>query len=615
MENCVNVINALKNSNKLRHWDKPPEDYGPNNPEDSDYNRNGLTDVGDFSKIDFSRQCSLTSETETNEERQEKSEDEAPADCIQESFHRSTADTNELEEPYRPDSLEIARKAYEQYRNNILLETLSLEKKYKQIIYRKAQEKQEAYIQFLNQIHARHEEEMEKELIMQQEQLRQEEHQLRQQEDEALMAVQKCKNEYTNQVSIHSSQLLEAVESARRQEAEQANIVQSLVAQLQTANVEFVAKLDIMYQLIKDLDVSETINMPVVAQLNQTRAQVEGVINGSHQRQPTRMQIDETHKVLQQGLTIVVSIIQKLEAKKLERSNLEAERIRQEDEKTKAKAAELEMEQQQQALRQQEMIENQQKLEERCEVVPESSTKDRLMELKQKVNHLLEANDKLSKDQQWDVRRKATIANQINKENHSINRDKLQKLLNEFRERKAEPDVLASFKNSVMNNIVKQVAILDALGASAYSWLLVELATFHPDMWDLFQYYLFKICSTLMPGSQIYEESLKFAEKPDVYYNQIGKYCTMYGFVLARLSKKQGSPIKAAAIGWEVLANILSQEPVSGVTGELLLKFIVSGGYMLQETYGKQFVKLMEFTTKCYLPQIRENTEEGGKTV
>lgn len=33
MEEYLNVINALKNSNRLKHWDKPPKDFGPNNPE------------------------------------------------------------------------------------------------------------------------------------------------------------------------------------------------------------------------------------------------------------------------------------------------------------------------------------------------------------------------------------------------------------------------------------------------------------------------------------------------------------------------------------------------------------------------------------------------------
>lgn len=51
--------------------------------QDSDYNRNGLKDVGDLSKIDFSRQYSFTYEAETNEEYQEESKDEAPTDFLQ----------------------------------------------------------------------------------------------------------------------------------------------------------------------------------------------------------------------------------------------------------------------------------------------------------------------------------------------------------------------------------------------------------------------------------------------------------------------------------------------------------------------------------------------------
>lgn len=67
------------------------------------------------------------------------------------------------------------------------------------------------------------------------------------------------------------------------------------------------------------------------------------------------------------------------EAKKLEKTNLEAERIHLENEKAKAKAAELEMERQQ-ALRQQEIIESEQKNEEKNDVVPKADKKDKYVE-------------------------------------------------------------------------------------------------------------------------------------------------------------------------------------------------------------------------------------------
>lgn len=31
--NLQAVLSALKNSKKLQHWDKPPKDFGPDNPE------------------------------------------------------------------------------------------------------------------------------------------------------------------------------------------------------------------------------------------------------------------------------------------------------------------------------------------------------------------------------------------------------------------------------------------------------------------------------------------------------------------------------------------------------------------------------------------------------
>lgn len=609
MEEYFNVINALKNSKRLRHWDKPPEDYGPNNPEDSDYNRNGLKDIGDFSKIDFSGQSSFTTEVETEEECQEENKDEVPTDTQHGSC--SAEGPSECVQQYLPISLDIACKAYEQYKLNLLLEKMSLEKSYKEAIQKKTKQKQEAYLHDLNSIYAQHEKEVEEYHLTQQERIKNEENVLRQQEEEAQTAVQHCKREYTSQVSRQSSQLLEAMESAQRQEAEQANLLQSLIAQLQMLHTDFVTKRNVMYQLLRELEGSE-IDRNTEARFNNTRTQVEDIINSFRQKPLSRVQIDKVYKALQQELTTVGSIIQKLESRKVEKANQEAERIQQENE-AKAKAAELEMKRQQQAQREQERIESEQKQEEKYEAALEADKRDKLEDFKQKVDYFLEASEKLSKDQLWELRRKATMANQINKDNHSINRDKLQKLLAEMRERKAEPDVLASFKNSVMSNIVKQVAIQDALGASAYSWLLVELVTFHPDLWDLFLYYLFKLCPPLMPGSQMCREGQINIEKLDQYYSQIGKYSTMYGFVLTRISKKQGSPIRAAAIGWEVLANVLSQPPLSGITGEVLLRFIQSFGFTLQETYRKQFVKLMEFIVKCYLPKIRECTEEGGQ--
>lgn len=31
--NLQEILSALKNSKKLQHWDKPPRDFGPDNPE------------------------------------------------------------------------------------------------------------------------------------------------------------------------------------------------------------------------------------------------------------------------------------------------------------------------------------------------------------------------------------------------------------------------------------------------------------------------------------------------------------------------------------------------------------------------------------------------------
>ena len=68
------------------------------------------------------------------------------------------------------------------------------------------------------------------------------------------------------------------------------------------------------------------------------------------------------------------------EARKLEKTNLEAERIHQENEKAKvAKAAELEMERQQ-ALREQERVEIEQKNEEKNFVVSEANQTDKYVE-------------------------------------------------------------------------------------------------------------------------------------------------------------------------------------------------------------------------------------------
>lgn len=68
----------------------------------------------------------------------------------------------------------------------------------------------------------------------------------------------------------------------------------------------------ISFVLYSELEGSETINKNMEAHLHQTRSQVEGILSISHQIPPTRLQIDEVQKALQQGLTIAESIIQKL---------------------------------------------------------------------------------------------------------------------------------------------------------------------------------------------------------------------------------------------------------------------------------------------------------------
>ncbi|XP_042214557.1 uncharacterized protein LOC121861075 [Homarus americanus] len=184
-----NVLNALKNSEKLKHWDKPPRDFGPDNPEDSDYNRNGLKDVGDLSNITISPGCSFIFDVDSEEDPEPKS---AKFGTSCDIYNVSMEPEEELPEVSRCNSLVIAQRAQEQCRTLQQIEVMSLEEENRYIIYKNSKARREDYMRKLSSIQIKYDKDIEQYYHDRDEKLKLEEHRLRQQEEDASLAVKQC---------------------------------------------------------------------------------------------------------------------------------------------------------------------------------------------------------------------------------------------------------------------------------------------------------------------------------------------------------------------------------------------------------------------------------------
>ncbi|XP_045626092.2 mRNA export factor GLE1 [Procambarus clarkii] len=627
-----NVLIALKQSEKLKHWDKPPREFGPDNPEDSDYNRNGLKDVGDFSSVTVSPGFCF-GESQVSEEESKPITPESEVTCDTE-FRIDPGE--ELQNECQWGSLEVAKRAREQYQLMMQLEEMSLEDEIKQRLQEKVSARYRTYLNKLEEIQRVFETKLHQYYHQRDEKLEREEYRLRQQKEEAIKAVKKCESDYSHYISERSSWLLEVMEDARRKEAEQADIRRALVNDLLNAKETFVVKLAQMQQLLEEFEGSEVLDSNTESILNQTVSHVECLLNNANQSSATQKQLNEAQSSLQVGLGCINTITQTLNSKKEERAKLEAERINQEAEETKLKAAaQLEMEKQEAARREEERLAEEQRQEGGYDLVAMISGRRRLEDLKNKLGNFLTAGDIMTEkypNMKMEVQKALSVINQLTATDQRINKEKLQKLTSylsgrEFRASKGtienETVVITYAKNLAVSNLIKCGTDKQVSGIAAYSWLMVNLVSCFPELWDLFLYHLFISCPYLLPMKPLplvgqSEEDfcksigMKGNEKSDAHIGRMGTSASMYGLVLAMIIKRKNIPINAPVIGWELLAKHLSLTPTSGVSAVIFVELLKSLGFSLQETYGKQFLKLMDYLINVYMHKIEEVTEGAG---
>lgn len=248
------------------------------------------------------------------------------------------------------------------------------------------------------------------------------------------------------------------------------------------------------------------------------------------------------------------------------------------------------------------------------------------------MSNYLTAGEQLLPAKRFELIRVAGIVNQLNLTDARINREKTAKLLSFLSGKPVDQGRISTngdlvqtnfVKNYITSSIVKLGHDKQAAAVNVYSRLLVDLMTHYVDMWDLYRYHICNTCPFLLPFNPLIEEfpgeeeamravGKKDNEQIDLYIGRMGTCAQMYGMVLAMISKRQGFPVHVQSIGWDFLARTMCVKPENGVTAIILLNFLETAGFFLQQAYGKQFLKIMNYLSTEYMPVLSQVTEEGG---
>ncbi|XP_063607314.1 caldesmon-like [Penaeus indicus] len=330
-----NVLNALQNSSRLKHWDKPPRDYGPDNPEDSEYNTNGLKWVGDMSKITLSPGFSFEADSggETESEDAAESDKEDETDSQEESRVSSSLQwidpKEELDDEATCEALVTSRKAL--YARQLIekMEEMKLEEEIQQKVKRKCKDKYNEYMKQLENIYKNAEIQKKEYFDQRNKSLEQEETQLRHREEDDAKIIKKQEEEYSQYIAQESRKLLAIVEEAQRKEAEQASQRRALINQLQNSKGSFVTKISQMNQQLNDLQDRQFLEPSTESFLNDTLTHVSEVIDGAEQESVGQPDLQLAQQTLQDAIVYVDNLNANLKAKVEEKKkNLQLEEQR-----------------------------------------------------------------------------------------------------------------------------------------------------------------------------------------------------------------------------------------------------------------------------------------------
>ena len=250
------------------------------------------------------------------------------------------------------------------------------------------------------------------------------------------------------------------------------------------------------------------------------------------------------------------------------------------------------------------------------------------------INSQATINNDKKKEIGWIV----TTINQLDSTNQSVNREKLQKLISYLSGRNvqhnrkvystnSDPVITAFVKFRLMKDMVKVALDTQAKetgGIAAYAWLIVSLISCFPDLWEVFLYHIYTTCPYLVPlliyqkegqSQEDYdrERGKRSKEGLDLYLTRMGNAALLFGLVLAKMHQKGGMPEEAPIVAWKFVAGMLMLDPSPGISAEVLRQFLMGVGADLQQSYGKQFGKLMDYAMTMYWTQLTEITRVANE--
>jgi len=173
-------------------------------------------------------------------------------------------------------------------------------------------------------------------------------------------------------------------------------------------------------------------------------------------------------------------------------------------------------------------------------------------------------------------------------------------------------------------NIGEQVASVKTETAFEVASIVTELWKIHPDFGVLLYARFKQKCPCLIPYNaektneetdEDYYKSLCYnytngvVEKQDKYVKRMTGIVRLFAAIIVTESKSG----KALGIGqaWMLIAATVKLVPQLDVTAVLLYEILIITGYSLKQTYGRQFIKMLEYINTNFLAKIDAVTPIG----
>ncbi|XP_025406352.1 nucleoporin GLE1-like [Sipha flava] len=106
-------------------------------------------------------------------------------------------------------------------------------------------------------------------------------------------------------------------------------------------------------------------------------------------------------------------------------------------------------------------------------------------------------------------------------------------------------------------------------------------------------------------------DSLGNVESDEKYLRRMTGIVRLYAAIIITSSKYDQSVIGLSQ-AWIFVAGTLNQNPVANITATILVEFLNIVGFSMHQSYGKQFIKLLEYILTQYLKKIILITPEGN---